>query len=118
MNTNLVNLTPHDIVILIESGDRLVIPKSGKVARVTTIPGQCGVIYHQDLPVAVQTKDTVGQVIDLPDPVDGTAYIVSGLVGSLAPRADVLVPGTAPADQPERNEKGHIIAVRVLKATA
>ena len=35
----LVNLTPHSIVLQAANGDRIVVPPSGQLARVTSQPG-------------------------------------------------------------------------------
>jgi hypothetical protein len=56
-------------------------------------------------------------VIDLPEPIEGTAFIVSGLVAGAVSRSDVFSPATGPKDEAIRNDKGHIIAVKFLKAT-
>lgn len=113
----IINLTPHNITILTDSGERMDVPKSGTVARVSTTPGERSAMSVNGCNIAIQAKDRIGDVTGLPEPQDGTIYLVSGFVGSAVSRPDVFVPGTAPADNPERNEKGHIVAVRVIKAT-
>ena len=113
-----VNLTPHSVKICDNEGNIThVFEPSGTVARVSTIPSP-----HVSLVggVPVSGGDTFGPVVGLPDIEDDTYFIVSGVVGShpdvKAYRPDVLVPATAPADKPLRNEKGHIIAVKHLKS--
>jgi hypothetical protein len=39
-----------------------------------------------------------GEVTDLPEPEEGTIYIVSGMVAAAAPRPDVMSPGTLVRD--------------------
>jgi len=111
---NFVNLTPHAIVVRLQDGSDLTFPPSGKVARVDEAPnfinGEIG-----GVPVLARTVFTA--VIDLPEPTEGTAFIVSGLVAGVVYRPDVFSPATGPKDEAIRNDKGHIIAVKFLKAT-
>lgn len=109
----LINLTPHPIVLRNESGDTTIEP-SGTVARVTTRPGQLQ--YLSGVPVPVAAPDTIDEVVGLPEPKEGHLFIVSGFVGAaIKARWDVVVPGTAPADQPVRDDNGRIVAVTRLK---
>jgi hypothetical protein len=109
----LVNLTPHAIALRAADGTDHTIAPSGVVARVATIAGEP--VAVEGIPVPVAPAVAFGSVEGLPEPMPGVAYIVSGLVGSAcAGRADVLVPGTGPADGAIRNEKGHIVAVTRL----
>jgi len=111
------NLTPHPIVLRPTSGEDTVIPPSGTVARVSASPGALEDI--PGLPVPVALPDAFGAVEGLPEPDGETFYIVSAMVGAhVTDRLDVLTPGTGPADGAVRNEKGHIVAVTRLKATA
>lgn len=115
---NFINCTPHDLNIVCESGSIATIPPSGKVARVSTtrIPygtvewcderaGEWldhGRVYDEhgcDLGGASQIQFshvTTGDVVDLPDPVDGVVYVVSSMVlahPSLCGRNDLASPG-------------------------
>lgn len=102
---NFVNLTPHAIVI----DGIATFPPHGRVARVE-------MEMSKGIPVGgirVNIRQP-GRVIDLPDPVPGVCYVVSGMVldtlkGS---RPDVYAPDTG-ADA-IRNVQGHIVAVRGL----
>jgi len=109
-----VNLTPHAIVVRLADGSDLTFPASGKVARVdelpTTVVGEMG-------GVKILSRTVFGQVVDLPEPTEGFAYIVSGLVAGVVYRADVFAPATGPKDGAIRNDKGQIVAVVALKAT-
>jgi len=111
---NFVNLTPHAIVIRLADGTDLTFPPSGKVARVDELPTTI-LTGINDIPILSRT--VFGEVIDLPEPVEGTAFIVSGLVAGQVYRADVFAPATGPKDGAVRNDKGQIIAVVSLKAT-
>ena len=102
---NLVNITPHDIVVRKADGD-LMVPPSGQIARVTTSQEVIG--YIDDVPVV---RTVFGEVTGLPDPVKDTIFIVSSLVlGALkGSRPDVVAPDTGPTAI--RNDNGQIVAV-------
>ena len=107
---NIVNLTPHDIVVRVDGQD-ITYPASGQQARLSTDSVQVGTLLG--VPV---DRDTKGTVTGLPDPKPDTVYLVSGqILDNLAGRQDVFAPGTGPKDGAIRNEKGHITAVTRLK---
>lgn len=109
----LVNLTPHAIVLRDGNGTDHTIAPSGVVARVATIAGKPEAVDGVPVPVAPAVR--FGAVEGLPAPASGVAYIVSGIVGAAcAGRSDVLVPGTGPADGAVRDDAGRIIAVTRL----
>lgn len=111
-----INLTPHALTLRAPDGTDNVIPPSGTVARVSNTPGSPTGDQVGGVPVV--SADTTGEVTGLPEPVEGTVFIVSGFVGSAlagSGRDDVLVPGTGPKDGAIRNERGHIVAVTCLK---
>ena len=102
----LINLTPHAITVRSCFGVDEVFPPSGHVARCSSI------ISGQDpidgIPV-ICTR--MGEVEGVPEPVGGTAYIVSSMVAShpsLRGRLDVVAPNTGPA---AIRENGQIVAV-------
>lgn len=106
----LVNLTPHTINI-----GEFALPASGQVARVKVEQVQVATL-DLDGPVPV-VVNSFGQVEGLPDPQEGVAYLVSGLVlqaleaqGIL--RGDVFAPDTGPTAI--RGENGQIKAVTRL----
>lgn len=94
---NFINLTPHAIVL----NDGRKFEAAGNVARVSAdlVEVEAGMF-----------RQTFGEVTGLPDPVDGTRFIVSGLVFSATDRADVVAPATAHKDV-IRNEAGQIVSV-------
>jgi len=119
----LVNLTPHPITLQGED-TKVTIPPSGKVARVVEEQRASALLAFQGdkvdgdkvddlIPIySVPLVDlSVRKVVDLPDPEDGTLYIVSRPVAlALAgTRADVVVP-----DDFVRDDQGRIIAARRL----
>jgi len=114
----LVNLTPHPLTLQGEDG-QVTVPPSGKVARVIEEQRASALLAFQGdkvddlIPIySVPLVDlSVRKVVDLPDPEDGTLYIVSRPVAlALAgTRADVVVP-----DDFVRDDQGRIIAARRL----
>jgi len=102
---NIVNLTPHSISLQV--GDKTTIfPASGTVARVSQ---EC-VPTRDEIAGALVYSSTFGEV-DMPGKIDGTIYIVSGMVlTALAGcRGDVIAPKTD--STAIRNDQGHIVAV-------
>lgn len=101
----LVNLTPHDITIVI--GDETVnIPASGSLARVSSKTVRDGRTFC-GIPVSCTVY---GQVEGLPAPTEGVGYIVSGLVKARCPeRVDVFAPS-----ETIRNEKGQVAGATSL----
>ena len=107
-----INLTPHNVSILKPDGATLDLAPSGQVARVATQARDAGQL--DGIPVVQQTY---GDVQGLPNPQDGVAYLVSGLVLSAVKaaggRSDVYAPDTSP-DGAVRDDGGRIVAVRRL----
>ena len=95
---NFINLTSHAIHL----GDGRVFEPSGSIARVSS--------KHTDFDENGVCRVEFGEVTDLPDPVEGTTYIVSGMVASVAKRPDVVSPATGHPEA-KRNEKGQIHSV-------
>lgn len=90
MIKKLVNLTPHAITV---AGGN-VFPPDGTVARVATIQKSRGMVMG--IPIA---SVAFGRVIGLPDPVEGTGWVVSGMVREAVPhRKDVFSPGALVRD--------------------
>lgn len=106
MGEKIVNMTPHNIVIVGSENETLrVIEPSGETIRLS----QSTV---QDTPIGgVPTSRTVyGDPEGLPPKADGVFYVVSQLVKSALPgRSDLLVPA-----EMVRDEKGQIIGCRSL----
>lgn len=110
----LINLTPHPIVLRSGKVD-VTVPPSGTVVRVLSTPGE--VLPIEGVPVPVYAAPSWGSVEGLPEPVPGTFYIVSALVAArCAHRGDVVSPGTGPADGAVRDDAGRIVAVTRLIA--
>jgi hypothetical protein len=90
---NLINLTPHTVIVWSESREPLlIIPASGQVARVSMATTQDPELtLATGLPVVTVSA---GQVTGLPDPQAGVMLLVSMTVRVAVPhRRDVLSPG-------------------------
>ena len=109
--TELVNLTPHDIVVVVDNDDEVEmvrIPPSGTVARVRA--EQKKVSEVNGIPV-VRTE--FNEITGLPEPRKDVIYIASTLVAQAANkqgRLDVVSPDTGPSAI--RDEHGNILAVK------
>jgi hypothetical protein len=107
-NTNkdvkMVNLTPHEVNIILLTGT-ITIEPSGIVPRLTEKSEQIGEVVG----IPVFTK-SFGDVQDMPNEEKGVIYIVSALAaGVLKHRNDVYIPnGTV------RDEKGRIVGCTSL----
>lgn len=112
----LVNLTSHPIGFVVANGATPTIPPSGHIARVSRLgPGTTTTV--DGLPVPVVTPAPWGPVTGLPEPVEGTLYVVSLLVLEHAEgRDDLVAPCTSPEHYPVRDAEGRIVAVRCLVA--
>ena len=98
---NIINCTPHSINIV----NGPTIPPSGIIARVTATTVTIGDV--DGIPV---TATVFGQVENLPEPEDGTIFIVSSLVAQRCrDRYDVFIP-----NESVRDENGRIIGCRSL----
>lgn len=112
--TTLVNLTPHDVNIIIEGVKRTI--ESTGVARIDQTDTDCWAI--NGIPVIVATDNGV---IGLPEPQNGVVYIVSGMIvdhPSMQERNDIVAPATGLAHKVVRDETGRIAGVTRLRANA
>lgn len=104
----IVNLTPHDVIVRLENGEEKTFPVSGGMAQVTTTAEVMG--EANGIPIVSQSH---GESEGLPEP-DGTLFIVSLVTRQAAQelgRTDVISPDTSPQGA-IRDEAGRIIAVR------
>ena len=109
----IVNLMPHTATLRDAYGFDHVIAPSGTIARVSTTPGALREV--EGLPVPVASATVYGEIEGLPEPQDGTIYVVSALVlGRAVGRTDVFAPGTGPQDGAIRDDAGRIVAVTRL----
>lgn len=105
----LINLTPHTINIL--DGDNqpiLSLPSSG-VARAASSRTCVGTFDVDGAAIPINTT-SFGEVVGMPDPQPGVAYVVSALTAQAAKnRGDVYI-----VDDAVRDAEGRIIGCRAL----
>jgi len=96
--TKLVNLTPHGITVYHDNGNAFYLPQHGYPVRLAEERQTIGTIYTTDkaygdgydIPVNIVRY---GITNDLPEPEDGTLYIVSRPVAEAnRGRNDLIVP--------------------------
>ena len=105
----IINLMKHDCTLKV--GDQIrVYPPHGKIAQAQEILEEIGSAKLDSfLSVPVVSRE-FGEVENLPEPEEGTIYIVPSIVLSAVPhRKDVFAPDSGKSA--ERNEKGHIRSV-------
>jgi hypothetical protein len=103
------NLTPHDVVVHVLGGVRI-IPPTGIVARVRTRRFLRDSIDISGLRIPCAEMCSEG-IENLPGPEDGSLFIVSAFVGQhpmVRGREDVVVPDTRYA---ARDKYGNVQAV-------
>ena len=101
----IVNLTPHEIIVRLLGGDR-VFPPSGQVARCQPVSESVGEV--DGIPVV---RSAFGALEGLPEPRQGTIYLVSTPAAQKAAalgRTDVVSPDTGPT---AIRENGQVKAV-------
>lgn len=96
-----INLTTHDLTIVLENGDDLILPASGEVARVTFSTQQVDEIDGIPIYKTIYEPEITG----LPEPQDGTIFVVSSLAAQTVKRPDVLAPTKL-----IRDDDGQVIA--------
>lgn len=94
-----VNLTPHAVVL--NNGKSF--PTSGMVARVLSFWGKMD--ENGIMPICWSNVE------NLPEPIEGTIFIVSAIVAArVTHRSDIVAPATGHKDC-KRDERGQIISV-------
>ena len=105
----ILNLTPHNVVIVSEGEEVVTYSPEPTAARVSVQTVQVGKITDQfgnRIPV---TRSVYGKVTNLPEQKNGTAYIVSLLVAKAAKEegrdiSDLFIP-----NETVRDEQGRIV---------
>lgn len=103
-NTNVINLTPHDVVIQRVDGTFETIPSSGE-ARITTFFQTTRIIR------GIRVGQTVaGGITGLPEPAEDTLYIVSLIfLKYVRDRFDLVAP-----NEQVRDEHGKVLYAKSL----
>ena len=100
----LLNVTPHPLNIVQRDGSVLTLEASGICPRCSS-----NEVVDRAIGLIQVTRQTLGHVEGLPDPVPGLYFIVSRLVASAANRPDLLVPGPL-----VRDDQGRVIGCKGL----
>ena len=91
----IINLTPHTVVVAADfNSSRVEFPSEG-IARVSSTATKVDTVNGIDI-----VATTYGEVEGLPEPQEGVVFLVSMLVGqvpAVKARPDVLCPDTSPA---------------------
>lgn len=84
-----VNKTPHKLTIFRGDGSTLELDPIAPCPRASEVIQRVATLDGIEI-----SRVTYGNVLDLPDPEDGTIYVVSMLVRSACPnRTDLVSPG-------------------------
>jgi len=104
MNTEIRNLTPHAITLIINENTTVTFPPQGEPIRLE---------QEQKETISVGDFPCVANFVtgsNLPPEEEGVYLLVSSMVLNAFPhRLDLIAPDTGPTAT--RNEKGHIIGV-------
>lgn len=108
MNIRYVNLTPHVVNVELADGRKFAFEPTKPEARMSVASSQASFNgYESEVPL---TMPVFGEVINLPEPVAGVAYIVGTMLAQRVMRSDVVSPDTGKTAI--RNEAGQVVAVR------
>ena len=110
---NIKNLTPHEIKLVLENGKTLSVPPSGVVVRCEVRRERVGSLLVDGMEIPIN-RTIFGEIQNLPEPQEGTVYLVSSIVAQAAVqqfphRDDIFI-----VDDTVRDEKGRIIGARAL----
>lgn len=117
-----VNLTPHDITVILPDGSKLTIPRSGTVVRVVTKRVLSGTLSTPEGEIPL-VRVRYGEIEGLPEKPEPDTYYIVSLVVVQAVRASallhrwagrLLVPDTSPAGA-IRDSEGRIVGVKALQ---
>lgn len=102
---SIVSLLPHVTSVVMPDDSVMFIDPSGTIARCSQSEEVVGEVEG-----IVVTRQTFGAVTGLPEPEEGTWFLVSRMVASALPdRHDLLIPGPL-----VRDEKGVVTGCRGL----
>lgn len=118
----MLNLTPHEIVIVEEDGAEIAsFPASGTIARVSVIEKVTGIQYFDGIPVDIITS-AFGEVEGLPSLSDlegHERFLVSSMVlDRLGPEWSGIAFAPDTGKSAVRNDKNHIIGVTRLRTVS
>lgn len=94
----IVNLTPHELKLHNEAGELVAtIAPDGRAPRVNMTRVRVGEVGGVPM-----FRSEAGEITDLPEPEDGTVFVVSGLVRAAVNRPDLWQPGELLRDEAGR----------------
>ena len=103
----IVNATPQDVVIYDDDGNVVkTYPRSGMVASVAVTSKVVDNVNGVDV-----AEPSFGGVVGIPEPSDGTIYIVPLMVVAHVSRSDLIGPDTG-TDSVVRDDHGRILGVK------
>lgn len=107
----IVNCCPHEIDLRLADGAEVVLPPSGRPARVVVTRTPLAEVRLDGAGAAVPVLESrYGEPVDLPGPEPGTCFVVSYPVAYACPdRADLLIP-----EDLVRDGRGVVVACRAL----
>jgi hypothetical protein len=98
-----VNLTPHTVNVEKNNGEIKEIKPSGTIARVSVNTHVLDVVDGMNI-----TRQTLGEIKDLPEPKENTIFIVSRVLAeAVMGRDDIMIPGAA-----IRDESGRVVGCK------
>lgn len=109
MTVSLVNLTPHPLVLVLDSGETRELPAADEPARVVDRRTAQRVVDTETGPVDVADVSAGSEVVGLPPARDGVLLVVSRVTATAVRRADIVFP----LDE-VRDEAGRIVGCRAL----
>ena len=114
-NVKLVNKTPHQVTLVLEDGGKIVLDPVMPIPRVSShnvVTATYAITDDNGVEHTITREAPVfGEVVDLPEPQEGTIYVVSMLVAARAVgRNDLVSPG-----RQLRNEAGQVIGCAGLQ---
>lgn len=114
MNIKYINLTPHVVNVELTDGSKLAFEPTKPEARMSVSSAPTSFEnYESEVPLVAPV---FGEVTNLPEPVEGVAYIVATMLAQRVMRPDVVSPDTGKTAI--RNEAGQVVAVRAFQKFA
>ena len=105
----MINLTPHVIAVILDSGETLTVPPSGTVARVSTHEEETAPLGRVSV-----IKRLLGKAEGLPEDTSEPILVSAMVLAAVPGRPNTFAPDTGPTAI--RDEAGHIQAVTRLVA--
>ena len=109
MSVTLVNLTPHPLRLVFDSGETHEVPPANEPARVVDRRGARELVDTDAGRVEVSDVASGGEVVGLPPASEGVLLVVSRVTASAVRRADLVFP----LDE-VRDDEGRVVGCRAL----